>query len=184
MTRNNADFTISLLGAKGTANPNAEMNKMYEAEGAWYKSSPEAGKRISLSGARDFTGETLFHPAMDEIPGIEKVRSSFDPKNVLFNKKLTIRNEDGTRGERIGGMSTGGAIMFNPKVTGTKVLMGHLTHEIAHHVLSDQFGDIGHNWAMARAHVHLVRNQLGNEAADQLVEHYKRNGVNFGGRII
>lgn len=193
---------LHLLGVSAPKNANSEMSRLYTAEygtGApgsvgWVQTDPAASKTVSLGGARDLVGEAINHPALDEVPGIEQVRQNYNPKtDVVFNKKLRMRDARGRKKELIGGMVTdeqswGGKpnrLLINPKVTGDKLQVGGLTHEATHMVLhGGQFKGAGHNWAMARLHVHLVRNLLGNDHANALLDHYEKQGVDFGGKSI
>ena len=188
---------LHLLGVTKPANVDAQRNQLYTAEygqGGWIQSDEAAGKKISLNGARDLVGEAIHHHAMDEIPGIENVRANYAPKtDVAFNKNLRMRDARGRKRQNIGGMVTDeqswsgkpNRLLINPKVTGTALDAGGVTHEATHMILhGGQFGGVGHNWAMARLHVHLVRKILGNESANALKEHYDKNGVDFGGGSI
>jgi hypothetical protein len=198
MTRNNAAFAeghgmpenMAVLGVSKPVNANAHQDAIYGSEYAWHDEDSAANKLLNLKQARKFSMSVINHPALDNLPNIDDVRKNFSEKNVLFNKKLTMRDEQGIRGQRIGMMADDEPtpngkynIMINPKVTGTTIRQGELTHELTHTILHNAEAGThpGHNWAFAKLHTHIVRNVLGAASARVLEKHYKNNGVNFDG---
>lgn len=192
---------IHLLGVSKPGGGNEQASRLYTAEygdgarNGWTYTDDNASKSISLSGARDLVGEAVFHPAMDEIPGIEGIRKSYDPKkDVVLRKKLWVRNAQGKKDFEVGGWVTdprdpgrGGVIQISSSMNKTDPLtVGGITHEASHKLLLNdkQFFNEGHSWPMARLHIHMARQLLGNDSADALRAHYEKHGVDFGGKII
>jgi len=193
---------LHLLGVSAPRNVNSEANRLYDAElgtwknggrlpNGWVQTDPEASKTISLNGARDLVGEAIHHPAMDVIPGIENVRANYNPKtDVVFTKRLNWKNSEGKK-ETTGAMVTDerswagkpNRLLINSKLVGPAMDVGGITHE-ASHMITHGLGTLGHNWAMARLHIHLARNVLGDASANALIEHYNKHGVDFGGKGI
>lgn len=190
---------LHLLGVSAPSGGNEQAKRLYaaeyggEARNGWTYTDPNASKTISLNGARDLVGEAIFHPAMDSIPGIEGIRASYDPKkDVVFKKKLWVRDEEGKKDFQVGGWVTdprdpgrGGVIQINSKMLRDDPLrVGGITHEASHKLLMNdkQFDNEGHSWPMARLHVHMVRQLLGKASANALKAHYEKNGVDFGGK--
>jgi hypothetical protein len=172
-----------LLGTSKPINSNAHQDAIYQSEYDWSKNASEASKLLNLKQARKFGLSVIHHSSLDDLPNIAEVRKNFSDKSIVFNKKLTMRDAEGRRGERIGMMATGpnGPIIVNPKVGGTHMSKGELTHELTHTILHNgEFGSHpGHNWAFAKLHTHIVHNIFGEDAAKELTKHYKANGVDL-----
>jgi len=165
------------------------------------------GKVINRQGARDLVGEALFHPHMDEIPGIDKVRQTFGPDKVQFFKsgkdkrivdaavssgkiteKQAVKLIPPTIQGAVSKPAEGDAQIFlrtsEARNRPIQVLrVGTATHEISHALLHGaQFqGAVGHHWPMARTHIHVVRALFGDKHARALKDYYDDLGVNFGG---
>ena len=183
---------VSVLGVTQQVPVNKDQGWLQaQAERYWGQSNYEASKTISEQGARDLVGQTLHHPAMDSIHGIEHLRASFDPQ-----KHVTV--VDNLPKEHLGQLESTvyGEHFMRLGQTPTLPLRTHVvTHELSHLLIHptlspiqwsnfDKAGGIGHSWAMARMHVHTVRHSLGDYAADELRSIYRAHGVGFGRRNI
>lgn len=183
---------VSLLGVTQQIHPNRGQSPILAmADSYWGTTDPVASKTISERGAKDLVGEALHHPAMDEIPGIEHIRATFDPE-----KQVSL--VDWLPKDQLGHLESGvsGRQLMRLGQTSDLPLKTHaVTHETAHlltHPLLSPFqwanidrsGSIGHSWAMARTHIHTVRSVLGDEAADNLRRIYQAHGVSFGRKNI
>jgi len=181
---NDRDQTSTLYGAERGHGVHSDFR-------GWIGEDPDASSLINIKQARKLATSVVHSPAMENIPGIDYVRSTYDPKDVSFHKRLVAKDPE--TGEVIGiraGNVVSGYSGITPKIQLTddgtgKVPAGLVTHELAHHLLSEsQFAGHyypdTHGWQFARAHVHIVRNTLGHEAADNLKSYYRAHGVNFG----
>lgn len=216
---------VHLLGHKaalrdGRTQPFAQVERLYRAEQAYGREAvPHSHKFISPASARDFVGEAIFHPAMDEIHGIKELRSTFNPEHVTFPNiigegvggRLAIGrvSSDGTM--KLQTMSEQFLKYFNEKNPGklgelikanpemdfrqmmNKVRLSTVTHETSHLLLNNLSNDlrrelnglkVGHEWPMARTHVHIVRRLLGPQYGEALKSHYEKLGVDFGNKSI
>lgn len=214
---------VHLLGHRASltdirSNP-SQTERLYKAETGLRQAIPENYRFISPNSARDFVGEAIFHPAMDEIPGIKELRSTFNPSHVTFPNIIG----EGAQGRNVAGRVSSDGTMklqpmseqflryFNEKNPGklqemikanetvdfrqmlNKVRLAIVTHETSHLLLNNLSNDIrrevngvkvGHEWPMARTHVHVVRRMLGREYAEALKSHYEKLGVDFGNKSI
>ena len=184
----------------------SQANRLYAAEGALAPFS-RLGKWISPSSAKELVEESVFHPAMDEIPGIDKVRQEFHPDNVSFDRTFPDERISGATTHKghvhlvpISPQLLEGLTSKHPKIAKTfgtntdlskamgNIGTGTVTHEATHLILNGLGNDlrkqgghgIGHDWPMARTHVHLIRHLLSNRHADALKDFYTKRGVNFG----
>jgi hypothetical protein len=201
---------ITFLGGSSHRMGDQNINELYRAENElWVPNDEAARKTVSLKGARDLIGEAIHHPAMDEVPGIEFVRANYSPKDVSFHKNLSknlydvhpytgeISNitaatvqDDPFHPERNNRMQFSTRIPMPRGVSNpgrNQVPLAFVTHETTHRLLNDaQFGGYAadHEWPMARLHVHLVRNILGNKHANALRDYYDKLGVDYGNKKI
>lgn len=154
------------------------------AEKLWRDSNPEAGKSISVQGARDLVGETLHHRVMNEIPGIEQVRAEFDPEKIgLHVKGGDIHLPKGI----VGATAEDGQMAFHPE----HLTVGTVTHEASHlmHRLGHQFDGLGlnekgeagfrHQWPFSATHIVAAHNQVSRPAARELGKLYDFFGVRY-----
>ena len=194
MTDRNEHFQhqVSMLGVTQQVHPKHDQSGWQAmSEAYWRDIDPAAGKTISEQGAKDLVGETLHHPAMDEVQGIGRLRNEFDPN-------AHVRLVDSLPNDALGHLESNiwGGHMMRLAHTSDIPLRAHVvTHETAH-LLSNpalspvQWANIGsaqgigHSWAMARMHVLIARTALGDEAADNLRSIYRAHGVGFGRRNI
>jgi hypothetical protein len=195
MTDLRAHFADSLFNAKvdllGVNQPldlaNDQTSRVYLGEKGWVKGAPDGthAQTISAASTRDLAGEAIFHPAMDDVPGIEKVRASFDPaKNVKFLNSETMAKA-GLSPTWLGASGSNGNLYFRgdalPRV-------GTVTHEVAHRLTLSAEDETGmrfkHQWPMARLHIHTVRTMLGDKHADALRGYYESAGADFGNKPI
>jgi hypothetical protein len=199
----------------------SQANRLYKAETGLREAIPENYRFISPNSARDFVGEAIFHPAMDEIPGIKELRTTFSPDHITF-PNIIGEAVDGSGRVSAGRVNIDGTMKlqpmseqflryFNEKNPGklqemikanpmvdfrqmlNKVRLATVTHETSHLLLNNLSNDIrrevngvkvGHEWPMARTHVHVVRRMLGREYAEGLKSHYEKLGVDFGNKSI
>jgi hypothetical protein len=193
MPRNNHFYDqVHMLGVTQNIYPSRDQGfRQILAEDRWGKMDAKAGQTISERGAKDLVGETLHHSAMDEIPGVEYIRNNFNPETDV---QLTAGLPNATLGQ-LESTFWGNHLMKLGNTSETPLRTHIVTHELSHllshPVLSNlQYADpknsnnIGHSWAMARAHIHATRTALGNEAADNLRSIYRAYGVGFGRKVI
>lgn len=146
------------------------------AERIWRETDPNAGKLISLSGARDLTEEIVNHPMHDNIPGIQDLRAQFSrKKNVRMFNPRKVDMPDNLRA----GMDTEGVLHFRPE----KLNVGTVTHEASHLVerLGRQFYNVpeveGHNARFTLTHARSVFGAVSPESGRNLIAAYQANGV-------
>ena len=183
---------VSMLGVTQRIRPTQDQGGLQAmAERYWGQIDPTASKRISEQGAKDLVGETLHHPAMDEVHGIEHLRAEFDPHQHISIVDYLPNTQLG----HLESYQSGGHMMrLNDTPVSplrTHVVTHEMAHLLSHPTLSpiqwanyDHASNIGHSWAMARMHVHTVRAALGDEAADNLRSIYRAHGVGYGRRNV
>lgn len=193
MTRNKHFYDqVHMLGVTGNIYPHRDQSvSQILAELRWANIDKKAGQIISERGAKDLVGETLHHPAMDEIHGIDDVRGSFNPETDVRVSNDLPSNRLGQVESGMWGKQTMKLANRPDMPLQTSTVTHEVSHLLAHPTLSDfqyaypkHANSIGHNWAMARAHVHAVRAALGDEAAENLRSIYRAYGVGFGRRVI
>lgn len=101
---------------------------LYRAETAWRGPGSQTTDTIGSSfvgpqTARDLVGEAFFHPSMDQVPGIEVLRQTFDPKkNMHFIGKDTPVQGTSPQAQRwIGKQATGEHALVSAGVFTNKV---------------------------------------------------------------
>lgn len=146
------------------------------AERVWRETDPNAGKLISLSGARDLTEEIVNHPMHDSIPGIADLRAQFSRRrNVQLYNPRKVDMPENLRA----GMDREGILHLRPE----KLDVGTVTHEASHLVehLGRQFHNIpveeGHNAVFARTHARSVFGAVSPESGRNLIAAYQQHGV-------
>ena len=149
---------------------------LYKAESEWRASDPNAGKLISLSGARDLTEEVVNHPMHDNVPGIEDLRAQFSARKGV--RAYTPRKVD--MPEHLhAGMDTEGILHFRRD----RLNVGTVTHEASHLVerLGRQFHNVpvveGHNARFALTHARSAFGAVAPESGRNLIAAYQRNNV-------
>lgn len=177
-----------MLGKSGVLHPSDQTKSLYNAEIAWRESNPEAGKTVSLQGAKDKIGEIIHSPSSDHFPGIERVRAEYDPKNV---RQVSLTSTTLPRGLMAGTDARGRVYM-----RGHGLRMGVVTHEAAHlaNLYGEQYTHQGlnepsehregkagyaHQWAFARSHLYVIHHELEKNAAKHLHEIYEQHGVDY-----
>lgn len=183
-----AGEAVHMLGRTKLVGLTSQRNELYQAETKWRGDREGAGKTISTQGARDLVGETIFHPAMDELPGIENLRASFNAKKqVKFFSDAWAAAHPQLPEDAHGFTTSAGLIGLRRIGDENNVTqMGTVTHE-ASHLLGRQFmvdnnlwKPAPHSWPMARLHVHVARQVLGNKHAAELRHYYQSHGVDYG----
>jgi hypothetical protein len=182
--------TTEALMGQGGVNSGGQAKLLYKAENAWRESNEKRNSSMGIQGARDFIGEAFNHPGLDDVPGIDNLRKTFDAnKDVKFKRGLTSKNLDGTTSKIRGAVLHSGEMLLKLAPEANTVPMATALHEATHRAIlaAGQFGDVpglkmNHEWPHARLHVAMVRNMLGTMHARLLKEYYEDHGVNFGGR--
>jgi hypothetical protein len=159
-----------------------------------YQDNKQGG--LGVKSSKDLLGEIVHHSAMDEVPGIEELRRTFDPtRDATVAGTLIGLGRNGEAPRNLGGGVIDKAdrpdgrnhVVFSlePKLDNL-VPRSVITHEASHLALlnAQQLGhfpaQISHSWPMARLHLHLVHQMFGKPAANHLKYHYEKMGVNFG----
>lgn len=183
---------VSLLGVTQQVPVNRDQSVVQAmADRYWGEIDPRAGKTISERGAKDLVGETLHHPIMDSINGIDHIRAMFDPEKHIELVDNLSKGQLGHLESNMYGEHTMRLGDTPDSPLRTHTVTHETAHLLTHPTLSpiqwqnfDKHGGIGHSWAMARMHVHIARTALGDEAADNLRSIYRAHGVGFGRRNI
>ena len=171
-----AGDAVHMLGVSRPLPAVSQTDRLYAAERQWVREGNKGNRGLSQDSAVNLIGSAVFHPSMDGVPGIEKLRDTFVPENhVKF-----FEDEDGKSGHT----SSKGVVSLNV-APGLK--LATTTHETAHllGVHGQQFGGTArggyeHEWPMARLHVHVVGTLFGKDSGNVLKHYYKRLGVDFG----
>lgn len=169
---------ITVLGATAPVYSPPQTQRLYNAEHEWQRRNSVAGQSISIHGARDLIEEVIHHPSSDNFDGIDDVRANY--------RRYHVQKLPGIK--RLTGMeaisNAAGHIIFNHK---SPLTVGTVTHEATHLILphfivheGEEIPGAGHGWAMARSHAFVAAKVLGLDVGKQLVEHYKKHGVDYG----
>jgi hypothetical protein len=165
----------------------SQANRLYIAEGRYRERSPESFKTISPNSARNMIGEIIHHPGLDDLPGINELRQSFNPEtDTRFTRDLNVKTQGGAIVKARGAVGKQTGLMSFATNRDDPLRVNTVTHETAHKLLINaaQLGHvpltIAHSWPMARLHVSVIRKMFGGKAASQLKEHYGNMGVDFG----
>lgn len=202
----------SLLGASGSLDLHKnQAYRVYKAEHFWDKNTPSRtaqNKTISDKGVSDLAEEAIYHPLMDEIPGIDRIRHVYSATKgdiVQTHFKPEWESEyDGAGSHGVyyppGQGPTYSRVGSIHLLRGPTLNMGVVSHELSH-MLSTQFiethpdfkqnvdyspegnrayRNAGHSWPMARLHIHLARALFGPEHGAALAYFYKKHGADFG----
>lgn len=183
-----AGEAVHMLGATKWVSAESQKPRLYKAEGTWRQNLSGGGKTVSRQGARDLVGEAVFHPAMDDLPGIEGLRAGFSPeKNVKFFSDSYLVNHPTLPPSTQGFHANGVIALRRDPNNEPNTTTGIVTHETAH-LLGKQFFSENpleaHSWPMARLHIHVTRQLLGDRHAHALKRHYESLGVDYGGKAI
>jgi hypothetical protein len=176
---------FTLFTNTGRISPVDQTSRLYKAEQLWRQTNPDAGKSISVEGARDLIGETLHHRVMNDIPGIEQVRAEFDPDKIgIHVAGGRVRLGKGL----IAGTSEEGHVVFKKDLP---ITVGAVTHEASHllHRLGHQFDSVGlnekgeagfrHQWPFSSTHIVAAHNQVSRSSARELGAIYDAYGVRY-----
>jgi len=185
-----------MLGASGPLHPKDQTKPLYDSESSWRDTNLIAGKSISIEAARDKIGEIIHSPSSDHFPGIDRVRAEYDPKNVRDI------GPGGSRKSLPPGLMAGTDMRGRVYIKRQALNLGVVTHEAAHlaNTYGQQFTGQGlnedpekqrtggrksgtpgfaHQWAFARAHLHVIHYELAKTAAKDLHEIYEQHGVQY-----
>jgi len=170
---------------------------VYDAEELWHKTSPLASRELDRLDAQGLAENIINHPSMDSIPGIEDIRANFKPSQISFHKQL--QNSSANRfGRTLGSHYSQADSMIGhinqlqfstgvkPRHPQGRIKLGVLTHELSHYILDNSDTSVpgDHNWAMARLHLHILKNVLSSPRAyKDLKQAYDNHGVNYGERV-
>ena len=200
-------ITVSVLGKSGVILPKggpdwqAAAKKLYGAEMEFRKRTPKEARLLSEDNTRELVHTAIHHPAMDDVPGIDELRKTFNASNPVH---LGIKDNLGYIGN-----STGLGVvvpkerhvlngiedlpknlMRLAKINNTiypgitpdhpafnKINKFTATHETSHLLANQQFQETAHQWPMARLHVHLVTTLFGKEHGNALKDWYSRYDI-------
>lgn len=173
-----------------------QRGRLYRAENRFkfneFESNPATG--LSTKSSKELLGEVVHHTALNDVPGIDELRKSFDPlRDATTVGKLTSVNPEGVSTQIAGAVVPGHSEEGRNHVLlalegrlGNRIARASVTHEASHLALlnATQLGhfptSMAHNWPMARLHLNLVHKMFGLRSAQQLKDHYESLGVDFG----
>jgi len=210
-------ITISMLGRTGTVLPKSPLTgdvtkniefaaeKMYQAEFQFRSRIPKETRLLNEDNTRELVHTAIHHPAMDEVPGIDELRKTFDASNT---RHLGIKDNLGYTLGDDKDRNTLGIIVpkerhvlngrvplpknlmrlarindtLYPSVTPDHPAFGKInkittTHETSHLMVGQQLYNVAHQWPMARLHLHLVNTLFGKKHGDALKDWYNRYDV-------
>jgi hypothetical protein len=206
---------VSMLGKSGVVFPPSRKTgdltkgieyaaeKLYGAERAFRKNVSPEEKYLSEDNTRELVHNAIHHPAMDEVPGIDDLRATFDASNpnhlgikddldyikigrdaegIVFPKEWHGLNGDIDLPKNLMRLQRFGKRIpdLSPEHPGfDKVNKFTTTHETSHLLASQQFRSVAHQWPMARLHVHLVTSLFGKKHGDALKDWYDRYSVEY-----
>lgn len=212
-------FSFEILGRKDTVNPGLEnktKNDLYVAERQYRRSLISQVEKNGLDRyfapedrARELAHEAIHHPLMNDIPGIDELRKTFDASNPIHLKFKSSLDYGQPNADRLSGFM---APSSHHALSDVEDLPKHLlrvrtitqdqvdaasrglsenlipqvgtvpVHTLNHevsHLLSSQMQQTHHLWPMARTHVYLVNAMMGRDHAEALKRYYTKNGVDF-----
>ena len=180
--------------AKGEGQNSAK--DLYAAENHWFETHPTPSVKLDRAKAQNLAQSILNHPSMDSIPGIEDIRTNFDPKQISFHNRLS--NSTASPEFSVGGIHVnyGNALTGNmnqlqfstgykPRHPEGRIDLGALTHELSHYIVNNApiSAPSDHHWPMARLHLHILKNAFrGTGAYQRLKSAYDKFGINYGGK--
>lgn len=181
MAKRSREFYESVGGVSGRVPPfRDQTNRLYESEWHWGRQNSHANQTISEQGAKDLVGQIIHHKSLDNFPFIHDVRETFNPEeHVTFNHN-EIPASTTSRGE----------MNFDPR---TPLHVRLVTHEASHlaHWLGNQFRDpdgegngFDHEWPFAATHLIVAHHNLTPDAAIDLKNSYRKEGVQWRPRHI
>lgn len=129
--------------------PDDNVAAVYGAELALQADHPDTlGKEIKPHEARRLSKHILNHPALDDIPGIDKARKS-------IGTKISVRT--GLIDKLAPGMAAAtnfrGNTLYSKK---TPITVGTVSHETAHKILAHGNPEAGHGPEFTALHEHIL----------------------------